>query len=156
MIARACRLVLLAILTLAILASCSSGSIPAPTPTPPPATVDYAELEAAIEEEISTGSVSLDNVRAVLISVGGETRLRHYRHDFTADDTTHVWSVTKSVVATLVGIAISEGILDSLDQTLGQLLPQHRRSMSDAVAAVTLRQLMTMSGFPARTRLIRL
>jgi CubicO group peptidase (beta-lactamase class C family) len=49
----------------------------------------------------------------------------------------------------LIGIAISEGILGSLDQTLRELLPQHRASMSDAVAAVTLRQLMTMTGgFP--------
>jgi CubicO group peptidase (beta-lactamase class C family) len=149
MIARACRLVLAVVLTLAILASCSSGRTPAPTPTPPPTPVDYTELEAAIEDELTTGSVALDNVRAVLVSVNGEAKVSHYRHGFTAEDTTHVWSVTKSVVATLVGIAISEGILGGLDQTLGELLPEHRSSMSPAVAAVTLRQLMTMSGgFP--------
>ena len=144
MIARACRLALLVAVTLAILVSCSSGRTPAPTPTPPP--VDYAELETAIEDELTTGSLSLDNVRAVLVSVDGEARISHYRHGFTAEDTVHVWSVTKSVVASLVGIAVSDGILTSLDETLGELLPQHRASMSDEVAAVTLRQLMTMSG----------
>ena len=150
MIARAGQLVLIVFLTLAILASCSATRRPAPTPTPTAAPVDYTELEAAIEDELTTGSIALDNVRAVLVSVDGETRIHHYRHGFTAEDSTHVWSVTKSVVSTLIGIAISEGILDDLDQTLDELLPQHRASMSDAVAAVTLRQLMTMSGgFPS-------
>jgi CubicO group peptidase (beta-lactamase class C family) len=145
-------MVLLVVVTLAILASCSPRQAPAPTPTP----VDYQELERAIEDELTTGSVALDNVRSVLVSVDGESKVSHYRHGFTAEHSTHVWSVTKSVVATLVGIAISEGILDSLDQTLGELLPEHRSSMSSSVAAVTLRQLMTMSGgFPGtdpRTR----
>jgi CubicO group peptidase (beta-lactamase class C family) len=79
----------------------------------------------------------------------GEPGFLYYRHGFTATDTTHIWSVTKSVVSTLVGIAISEGILGSLDQNLGELLPEQRSSMSASVAAVSLRELMTMSGgFP--------
>jgi CubicO group peptidase (beta-lactamase class C family) len=145
-ITRVCRWVVTSILTLAMLVSCSSGQTPAPTPGRSRAPINYTELEAALEQEISTGSVTMDNVRAVLVSVDGETRISHYRHGFTATDTVHVWSVTKSVVATLIGIAISEGILGSLDSTLGQLLPEHRSSMSSSVAAVTLRQLMTMSG----------
>jgi CubicO group peptidase (beta-lactamase class C family) len=61
-----------------------------------------------------------------------------------------VWSVTKSVVSTLIGLAIADGILTSLDQTLAELMPQHRHAMSTAVAGVTLRQLMSMSaGFAA-------
>ena len=149
MITRMCRLVLAVVLTLVALVSCSSGKTPAPTPTPPRTPVDYQVLETAIENKIATGSVALDNVRAVLVSVDGETKISHYRHGFTEGDTTHVWSVTKSVVSTLIGVAISEGIIGSLDQTLGELLPQHRSSMSAAVAAVTLRQLMTMTGgFP--------
>jgi CubicO group peptidase (beta-lactamase class C family) len=148
MIARG-RLVLLVALALAVLMSCSSGRTPAPSPTPPQASIDYVELQAAIEDEITTGSLVLDNIRAVLVSVAGETRVSHYRHGFTARDTVHIWSVTKSVTSTLVGIAHSEGILPSLDQTLGHLLAQHRSSMSRSVAAVTLRQLLTMSGgFP--------
>ena len=149
MITRMCRLVLAVVLTVVALVSCSSGKTPAPTPTPPRTPVDYQVLETAIENKIAGGSVALDNVRAVLVSVDGETKISHYRHGFTKGDTTHVWSVTKSVVSTLIGVAISEGIIDSLDQTLGELLPQRRSLMSAAVAAVTLRQLMTMTGgFP--------
>ena len=68
-----------------------------------------------------------------------------YRHETTPGTYTHVWSVTKSVVSTLVGIAIADGKIDDLDQTVAELLPQHRRQISAALARVTLRQLLTMS-----------
>jgi CubicO group peptidase (beta-lactamase class C family) len=60
-----------------------------------------------------------------------------------------VHSVTKSVMATLVGIALSEGRLHSLDDTLATLLPQHAGDMEPTVSAITLRQLLTMTaGLP--------
>jgi CubicO group peptidase (beta-lactamase class C family) len=54
-------------------------------------------------------------------------------------------SVTKSVVATLIGIAISDGLIENLDQPLSQLLPEYRKEMGSAVSAITLRQLMSMT-----------
>jgi CubicO group peptidase (beta-lactamase class C family) len=147
---RGWRAVVALVVTLAILASCSSAPTTRPTPTVSKSPIDYSALQAAIENKITTGSVALANVRAVLVSVDGVTKINHYRHGFTPEDTTHVRSVTKSVVSTLIGIAIADGIISGLDQTLGELLPQHKRAMSAAVAAVTLRQLMTMSaGFPS-------
>jgi hypothetical protein len=68
-------------------------------PMPAKRSVDYQALEAAIENRISSGSAALDNVRAVLVSVDGEIKIAHYRHDFAAEDTTHVWSITKSVMS---------------------------------------------------------
>jgi CubicO group peptidase (beta-lactamase class C family) len=57
--------------------------------------------------------------------------------------------VTKSVVSTLVGIALDEGLTGSVDDRLGQLLPGYADVMSPAVARITLRQLHTMTaGFP--------
>ncbi|HEX8509984.1 MAG TPA: serine hydrolase [Propionibacteriaceae bacterium] len=138
---RGWRLMLVVVLSLAALTSCSR--MEAPRPNKP--STDYQALQQAIENRITTGSAALDNVRSVLVSVDGETRVSHYRHGFTAADTTHVRSVTKSVVSTLVGIAASEGLIDSLDQPLAELLPKHRRAMPPEVATVTLRQLMTMS-----------
>lgn len=145
MILRGWRVALVLVLTVATLASCSSARIREPSPQPSTAQVDYQALEDAVENRITTGPVSLDNVRAVLISVNGQTAVSHYRHGFTSQDTTHVWSVTKSVLSTLVGIAIADGLLGSLDETVADLLPQHREAMSPDVAALTLRQLMTMS-----------
>jgi CubicO group peptidase (beta-lactamase class C family) len=54
--------------------------------------------------------------------------------------------VTTSVVSTLIGIAIADGLIAGLDQPLNELLPEHRRKMTPQVATVTLRDLLTMSG----------
>lgn len=142
---RAWRLLVLLVVTLAILTSCSPYNGPESVPPSTKRPVDYQTLEGSIENKIVSGSVALDQVRAVLVSVDGETKIAHYRHGFTAEDTTHVWSVTKSVVSTLVGVAIADGIIENLDQTLGELLPKQHSVMSAEVANVTLRQLMTMS-----------
>jgi len=83
-------------------------------------------------------------VRAVIVSVRGSTVAARYPHS-TATESRHVYSVTKSVVSTLVGIALAEGHLRSLDEPLRTLLPGYRRHMSADVAAITLRELMTMT-----------
>ena len=126
----AARWLLVAIITLVAAVACS----PSPAPKPP---TDYAVLESEIEKAISTGPATLDNVRAVLVSVDGETKVAHYRHGFTADDHRHVFSVTKSVISILIGIAIADGLIADLDQPLSVLLPDHRQAMSGDTTSVT-------------------
>ena len=115
MMLRGWRQALVAVLSLAALISCSSGRVNDPSPTKAP--VDYVALERAIEDRIANGSVSLDNIRAVLVNVDGQTKVEDYRHGASPESTTHVWSVTKSVVSTLIGIAIADGIVGGLDDT---------------------------------------
>ena len=80
----------------------------------------------------------------MLVNVCGRPVLERYDKS-TAADHHNMASVTKSVVSTLVGIALAEGALHGLDQTLAQLLPDHAADMSPAVASITLRQLLTMT-----------
>jgi CubicO group peptidase (beta-lactamase class C family) len=47
------------------------------------------------------------------------------------------------VTSILVGVALDEGLLRGVDQQLGELLPSYRSSMTEQVAAITLRQLLT-------------
>ena len=117
--------------------------VTAPPASPP---IDYAALEAEIEKAITAGPATLDNVRAVLVNVDGEPKIAHYRHGFTDNDHGHVFSVTKSVLSILMGIAIADGLIADIDQPLAELLPKHRQAMSGDTAKVTLRHLMTMSG----------
>jgi CubicO group peptidase (beta-lactamase class C family) len=63
---------------------------------------------------------------------------RHYRGPEVADS----FSVTKSVVATLAGIAAAEGRLDDLDLPVGRALPA---LAGTPAAGQTLRQLLTMT-----------
>jgi CubicO group peptidase (beta-lactamase class C family) len=125
-------------------ASLRSPSPPLPTSK---SAIDYAALEAEIERAITAGPATLDNIRAVLVNVDGEPKIAHYRHGFTATDHGHVFSVTKSVLSILIGIAIAEGLIADIDQPLVELLPKHRQALRSGEAAkVTLRHLMTMSG----------
>ena len=115
----------------------------------PSRTVDYAAMETAIEDKISSGSLSLSTINAVLVSVGGETKVAHYRNGSKPEDALHVWSVTKSVVSALIGIAIDEKIISGLDATLPELLPRYQKYLSAEEKSITLRQLMSMTaGFP--------
>lgn len=55
----------------------------------------------------------------------------------------------KTILATLIGIAIDENLLRGPDQTLAELLPSYRAQMTPQARAITLGQLLTMSaGFP--------
>ena len=111
--------------------------------------VDYAVMETAVKDDISSGSLRLSTINAVLVSVGGETKVAHYRNRSKPRDALHVWSVTKSVVSALIGIAIDEKIISGLDATLVELLPRYQRYMTAEEKTITLRQLMSMTaGFP--------
>ncbi len=82
--------------------------------------------------------------RALLVSVCGKPIVQRYDKS-TANDTHNVASVTKSIVSTLVGTAIADGLIKGVDQTLVQLLPQHAADMTPAERSITLRQLLTMT-----------
>ena len=84
------------------------------------------------------------DLRAVLVNLCGVRLVERYVRSGPADHH-NVSSVTASVVSALAGIAIGDGLIRDVDQTLGELLPEQRGAMSTAEAAVTLRQLLTMT-----------
>jgi len=86
---------------------------------------------------------SYDRIRAILVIANGRTVVERYYRS-TASESHNVASVTKSVMSTLVGIAVGEGRL-RLDQQLAQLLPAYAATMTPAVAHATLRQVLTMT-----------
>jgi CubicO group peptidase (beta-lactamase class C family) len=120
------------------------------SPVSPSATVDAQALSTAVDTFFERSfAAGKSNVRAVLVSVDGQPVVNRYYRGRTAAETANVASVTKSVVSTLVGIALAEGELDGLDQTLRELLPDYARVMSSETAGITLRQLLTMTaGLP--------
>lgn len=106
-------------------------------------TPDYALMKRQLQQRLASADLSLSAVRTVLVSVDGHTVLSYYA-DRQPSDYAHVWSVTKSVMSILVGIAIDEGRL-RLDETLAELLPAHADAMTREIRSVTLRQLLTMT-----------
>lgn len=91
------------------------------------------------------------NVRALLMERSG-TVFNHYRQDTTPTTRLNVASVTKSVLALLVGIAIGQGAIASVDEPLSAFFPEHAQGPNAAaLQRVTLRHLLTLSpGFEQR------
>ena len=85
-----------------------------------------------------------DQVRAVLVYHDGEPLLERYS-GADPDDYWDTRSVTKSVISSLVGIAIGQGLISGVEATLGELLPSYAADMTPDVAAITLRRLLTQT-----------
>ncbi len=119
----------------------------APTRSPEPAATTSsaaADVGAAVDRWLAEGSIDDDNTRAVLVSQGGRLVAERY-YSSAAEDRVEVRSVTKSVIATLVGAALREGLLPSLDARLGDLLPRYRSTMDRRTEDITVRQLLTQT-----------
>lgn len=85
-------------------------------------------------------------IRSVLVVRHGYVVYERYWQGMTAANGDNLYSVTKSVVSALVGIALGEGKLKGLDQPVRALLARHLPPDADPrVARVTLEQLLTMT-----------
>ena len=76
--------------------------------------------------------------------------LERYFNAGHAQYASNVFSTSKSILSSLVGIAIEEGYLDDVDQTVADLLPDYFADIDDlAKGEVTLRHMLTMTpGMP--------
>ncbi|MCU1433159.1 MAG: beta-lactamase [Actinotalea sp.] len=128
--------------------ACSAAPEPDPTPVPSPApSVEAASLAQQVEEVFTSESgifQGYGDVRAFLVVVDGQTLVERY-DESTPADTHDVFSVTKSVMSLLIGIAVEQGDLKSVDQTLAELLPSYAPVMTPEVAGITLEQVLTMT-----------
>jgi CubicO group peptidase (beta-lactamase class C family) len=85
-------------------------------------------------------------VLAVLIERNDQLIFERYYRGSNAAVRLPVFSITKSVTSTLIGIALAERRLRSLDQRLAQFFPKDVRAESDRrVRKITVRQLLMMT-----------
>lgn len=104
------------------------------------------EVSRQVDLILSSGGRYDELLRAFLVSVDGDLIVEHYSSSSGPDVTANVYSATKSVMSMLIGIAIGEGLIGGVEQTVGELLPSHAAAMTPETAAITLRQLLTMTG----------
>ena len=109
-----------------------AGSTPSPLP-PGPALKLPLDIDAYM-----TGQRSA----ALLIVHDGKLRLERYGLDFDANGRWTSFSVAKSVTSTLVGAAIRDGHIKSMDDKVTDYIPQMKGSAYDDVS---IRQLLTMT-----------
>jgi CubicO group peptidase (beta-lactamase class C family) len=116
-----------------------------PTETWPSSSPDAhglpANLTARIDQHVAATTPLLTSL---LVVRGGDLVIDRHYNGFQPDQTFHIWSVTKSVSSIAAGIALREGLLTSVSQTLGELIPGRIPAAADPrVATITLEHLLT-------------
>ncbi len=109
------------------------------TPSPWPKHSNYntgAIGQANLQELEQLQTVSF------LVFQNGELLFENYWEDFDKRSITNSFSMAKTVVSILLGIAIEEGKISSLDQKVGDFLPSFSEGKK---ANITLKHLVTMS-----------
>lgn len=84
-----------------------------------------------------------ENMAGMIILKDDHKVYEHYAHGCTKDSTLHVFSITKSIVSILIGIALDQGYLTSLDQKVIDFFPESDVS-SQHIAQVTIKDILTM------------
>ena len=126
--------------------SIAAGSNTAGSTTAGSSTDNADEVARQVTEYLDAQGSYFNPVQSVLADVDGRELVAYYGPDSGPDVAHNVYSVTKSVISMLVGIAVGEGLIGSVDQTVAELLPAHGLTMAPGVGAVTLGQLLTMTG----------
>jgi CubicO group peptidase (beta-lactamase class C family) len=91
-------------------------------------------------------AATLPRILSLLVVRHGRLVAEEYFNDNTAESLNDVRSITKSVVSTLIGIAIQRGEIESLDESVQYHLGPFYEDLPAELADVTLRDLLTMSG----------
>ncbi|MEJ2206348.1 MAG: serine hydrolase [Gemmatimonadota bacterium] len=84
-------------------------------------------------------------IRSLLVQRDGVLIAEEYFQGAPADSLYQVWSVTKSIMSILTGIALERGDLTSLDQTLADFLTPVVDSLPDDKGRISIRNLLTMT-----------
>jgi CubicO group peptidase (beta-lactamase class C family) len=86
----------------------------------------------------------MENQRAAALVIvhDGKIRLEKYGLDFGPEGRWTSFSVAKSFTSTLVGVAIKDGYIKSIDDTVSEYIPDLKGSAYDNV---TIKQLLTMT-----------
>ncbi|HZS60509.1 MAG TPA: serine hydrolase [Gemmatimonadaceae bacterium] len=138
---------------LALLAACSDATTPRRAPPP----IDLAagwRTASATSQHIDSATLANAFARApntlglrtLLVARNGYLIAEYYHAPVTLDSLSDVRSVTKSITSMLVGIAISRNELPGITERLDQLIPPSIATMRSDEAAITVENLLTMTG----------
>ena len=114
-------------------------SIPANNPQPWPVSKKYNQVilpKAFLEKQEDL------KMAAFLVVCHDSLRQEHYSEGYGPESLTNSFSVAKSVVSMLIGVALKEGRIKSVDQPVADFLPEFKEGEK---SKITIRHLLTMS-----------
>jgi CubicO group peptidase (beta-lactamase class C family) len=99
----------------------------------------WKKLEQTVLQEYS-------NTLGIAIMRDGAVLYEGSFHGNSPADAAHVFSVTKSVLSALIGIAVGQGHIKSVEQPVLDFFPEHKPSPENkTIRLVTIRDLLTMT-----------
>lgn len=97
------------------------------------------ELERLIESEYG-------NIAGLVVQRDGKLQYEQYFNGCTADSRIHIYSVTKSIVSLLIGIAVDKGCIKSVSQKVLDFFPHYQvKHGEQTIQDITLEHLLTMT-----------
>lgn len=103
----------------------------------------YQEQITQLNQRISR---DYRNAAGIVVLKNGKTMYENYFNECTADTTIHIFSVTKSIVSILIGIAIDRGYIKSVNQKVLDFFPDYgTRSAQQSIQDVTIKDMVTMT-----------
>ena len=87
-----------------------------------------------------------DNMVGMVIMKDGETVYENYFKNCTKDSRIHVFSVTKSIISILFGIALDKGYLESIDQKVLDFYPDYTVKRGEkTIQNIRIKDMLTMT-----------
>lgn len=110
---------------------------------------ELSPLQNEVNNIVSrAGNGAFGDIHSLLILKGDELLAEEYFGGYNADSIHFQYSVTKSISSLLIGIAMDQGYLSSVDQKLYDLFPEYGNQIAhwnDQKAGITLKNVLTMS-----------
>lgn len=159
-------ILVLSILILSCLVSCSSPSSTRNKPAPEELeTIDYKpvpgddwevstpaeqDLDPLLVAELYHNAAELETLYSVLVIKNSHLIAEDYFNGGSVGKKTLIQSVSKSYISALVGIALEQGCLSSMDQKMVDFFPEYAGQIKDPrKKAITIRDMLQMrSGYP--------
>lgn len=108
------------------------------------ATPESKGMRASVVADVLNAGEAVSGLRALAVARHGVLVAERYYGGVRIQDLQSINSVTKSVCSILVGLAVQDGRLKSLDDTVAKLIPEAVADVPDSPAAsVTLRQILS-------------
>jgi CubicO group peptidase (beta-lactamase class C family) len=105
-----------------------------------PETVEYKDGDA-LKRVVLSDLLRSTGTHAFIVIRDNQVLYEDYFNGYARDSLCTAWSLSKSVTSALVGIAISEGYIKSLDDPITNYLPELK---AQDFGAITIRNLLTM------------
>lgn len=87
-----------------------------------------------------------NNIGGIIVLKNGRTLYENYFNKCTATSTIHVFSVTKSIISMLIGIAIDKGNIESINQKVLDFFPDYTIKRGEkTIQSITVKDLLTMT-----------